>query len=357
MTRAYNFGAGPAMLPDEVLLEAQSQFLEWHNTGTSIMELGHRTKMFQDMLVNLEAKLRKLMNIPDNYRVLFLPGGGQGQFSLIPMNLTKHNKELDYFVTGIWSERAVKYAKRYANVNIVTQATKTDIPDKSEWKLNPKSMYAYYCPNETINGLQFAEIPDTGNVPLVADMTSSILFDDIDINKFGIIFAAAQKILGIAGITLLIIRDDLLGQAIDTTPEVFNYTVQAKEKSCLNTIPTFPIYMMDLMVDWINKQGSLKEIATTIRRKANKIYTCIDQSNGFYVNNINPKYRSQFNMPFDLPSKELLELFLSSAAKENLKYLQGHILVGGARSSFYHAMPEAGVDKLIDFMQDFAKSH
>lgn len=357
MTRVYNFGAGPAMLPDEVLKEAQANFLEWGETGTSVLEIGHRTKEFQGLLANLENKLRKLMNIPANYKILFLPGGGQGQFSLIPMNLTKNNQMVDYFITGIWSERAAKYAKRYANVNIVTTATNTEIPDKEQWKLNPKSIYAYYCPNETINGLQFDSIPDTGNVPLVADMTSSILFDNIDISKYGIIFAAAQKILGIAGITLLIIREDLLGQAIDTTPEVFNYTIQAEQKSCLNTIPTFAIYMMDLMVNWINKQGSLESISKAIRHKADKMYTCIDQSNGFYLNKISPKYRSQFNIPFDLPNAQLLELFLSEAALSGLKYLQGHILVGGARASFYHAMPQSGVDKLIAFMQDFAKTH
>lgn len=357
MTRAYNFGAGPAMLPEAVLEIAKSQMLEFGDTGTSIMEIGHRTNVFQEMLDRLEVKLRALIGIPANYKVLFLPGGGQGQFSLIPMNMTKHNKKVDYFVTGIWSERAAKFAKRYADVNIVTQASLSSIPDSSSWSLRADAAYAYYCPNETINGLAFPEIPDCGDVPIVSDATSSILFEKIDVSRFGIIFAAAQKNLGIAGITLLIIREDLLDNMIDETPEVFNYTTQAKENSCLNTIPTFPVYMMDLMVDWMIKQGGQDVVTEINKRKVSKLYNCIDNSNGFYVNPIDTKYRSQVNVPFTLPDDKLLDLFLSEAAKVGLRYLNGHKLVGGARASLYNAMPEAGVDKLIDFMQHFAKTH
>lgn len=357
MARAYNFGAGPAMLPEAVLLKAQAQMLEFQGTGTSIMEIGHRTSTFQDMLGKLELKIRALMNIPANYKVLFLAGGGQGQFSLIPMNLTRHNKKVDYFVTGIWSERAAKYAKRYADVNIVTEATLSSIPDSKTWKLRPDAAYAYYCPNETINGIQFSNIPDCGDVPIISDATSSILFDEIDIKRFGVVFAAAQKNLGIAGITLLIIRDDLLDNAIAETPEVFNFATQVAEKSCLNTIPTFPVYMMDLMVDWLNEQGGQKAIAEINKRKVIKLYNCIDNSGGFYSNNIETPYRSQINVPFSLPDARLLELFLAEAAEIGLKYLQGHKLVGGARASLYNAMSEAGVDKLVDFMGSFAKTH
>lgn len=357
MTRAYNFGAGPAMLPEVVLKRAQNQMLEFGDTGTSIMEIGHRTNVFQDMLTKLEVKLRKLIKIPENYKVLFLAGGGQGQFSFIPMNLTKHNKKVDYFITGIWSERAAKYAKRYADVNIVTQASLSNIPDPSSWKLRSDAAYAYYCPNETINGLAFPEIPNCGEVPLVSDATSSILFEEIDITRFGIVFAAAQKNLGIAGITLLIIRDDLLDNMIDETPEVFNYTIQAKEKSCLNTIPTFPVYMMDLMVDWVNEQGGQEAITKINQRKVAKLYNCIDKSGGFYTNNIEQKYRSQINVPFNLPNDALLTRFLTEAGKVGLRYLNGHKLVGGARASLYNAMPEVGVDRLVDFMNGFAKSH
>ena len=357
MTRAYNFGAGPAMLPESVLQKAKAQMLEFGDTGTSIMEIGHRTSTFQDMLIKLEAKLRALIDIPNNYKVLFLPGGGQGQFSLVPMNLTKHNKKVDYFVTGIWSERAAKFASRYAEVNIVTQASLSSIPDPSSWKLQSDAAYAYYCPNETINGLAFPEIPDCGYVPIVSDATSSILFEKIDISRFGIVFAAAQKNLGIAGITLLIIREDLLGNMIDETPEVFNYTTQAMENSCLNTIPTFPVYMMDLMVDWMIEQGGQQVITEINKRKVGKLYNCIGESNGFYANNIEKKYRSQVNIPFSLPDDRLLNLFLDEAGKVGLRYLNGHKLVGGARASLYNAMPEAGVDKLVDFMQDFAKTN
>lgn len=358
MTRAYNFGAGPAMLPEAVLQKAKSQMLEFGDTGTSIMELGHRTAVFQDMLAKLDIKLRELIKIPDNYKVLFLAGGGQGQFSLIPMNLTKHNKKADYFLTGIWSERAAKYARAYTDVNIVTQASLSSIPDSSTWKLNSDAAYAYYCPNETINGLAFPGIPDCGKVPLIADATSSILFEEMDISRFGIIFAAAQKNLGIAGITLLIIRDDLLdNNMMDETPTVFNFKAQAAEKSCLNTIPTFPVYMMDLMIDWINEQGGQQAITQINKRKVAKLYNCIDNSNGFYTNTIEKKYRSQINVPFNLPDDKLLALFLAEAGKVGLRYLNGHKLVGGARASLYNAMPEAGVDHLVDFMQHFAKKH
>lgn len=358
MTRAYNFGAGPAMLPEAVLQKAKSQMLEFGDTGTSIMELGHRTAVFQDMLAKLDIKLRELIKIPDNYKVLFLAGGGQGQFSLIPMNLTKHNKKADYFLTGIWSERAAKYARAYTDVNIVTQASLSSIPDSSTWKLNSDAAYAYYCPNETINGLAFPGIPECGKVPLIADATSSILFEEMDISRFGIIFAAAQKNLGIAGITLLIIRDDLLdNNMMDETPTVFNFKAQAAEKSCLNTIPTFPVYMMDLMIDWINEQGGQQVITQINKRKVAKLYNCIDNSNGFYTNTIEKKYRSQINVPFNLPDDKLLALFLAEAGKVGLRYLNGHKLVGGARASLYNAMPEAGVDHLVDFMQHFAKKH
>ena len=358
MFRVYNFAAGPAMLPESVLRKVQQDLLSWQDTGTSIMEIGHRTATFQDMLAKLESKLRKLMNIPTNYKVLFLSGGGQGHFSFIPMNLCGKNQAVDYLVSGTWSERAAKYAARYAEVNIVTTATLSSIPDKSTWKLNPNAAYAYYCPNETINGVQFAEIPDVGDVPLVADFTSSILSDEIDVSKFGLIFASAQKNLGIAGITLLIIRDDLLDQAQAVTPEIFNYKLQAEQNSLLNTIPTVPVYMMDLMVDWIiNEQGGLTNLAQNNRRKVAKLYACIDNSDGFYANTIEEKYRSLINVPFNLPTEDLLKHFLVEACQFGLAYLNGHKLVGGARASLYNAMPEEGVDKLIEFMQHFAKKY
>lgn len=358
MSRSYNFAAGPAMLPESVLIKAQEALFDWQSTGVSIMEIGHRTANFKDMLIQTEQKLRELMNIPANYKVLFLTGGGQGQFSLVPMNLTKNNDQVDYFITGIWSERAAKYAARYAKVNIVTTATKSAIPDKSSWNLNSNAAYVYYCPNETINGIQFAEIPETGNVPLVVDMTSSILSEAIDVSRFGLIFAAAQKNLGIAGITTVIIRDDLLDLALDIVPEVFSYKEQALQGSLLNTLPTMPAFMLGLMLDWIiDEQGGLANVVEANKRKVAKIYAAVDNSNGFYTNSVESKYRSQVNIPFSLPSEDLLEHFLAEANQYGLKYLNGHKLVGGARASIYNAMPEAGVDKLVNFMQQFAAKH
>ena len=356
MERVYNFSAGPAALPESVLQRMKEELFNWQGTGVSIMEIGHRTKTFQDMLALLESKIRKIMNIPSNYKVLFLAGGGQGLFSLIPMNLTAKNKAVDYFVTGVWSDRAAKYAARYANVNIVTTATTSNIPDKSTWNFNPKAKYVFYCPNETINGIHFPEIPDTGNVPLVADLTSCVLSENIDVSQYGILFATAQKNLGIAGISLVIIRDDLLDEALDSVPDVFNFKTQSENNSLLNTIPTFPVYMMDLIIDWVNEQGGVAKMEQNSLAKSSKLYKAIDDGS-FYNNLIETQYRSRINIPFSLPTKELLEKFLLEAENEGLKYLAGHALVGGARASMYNAIPEAGVDKLVDFMKHFASKY
>ena len=356
MTRVYNFAAGPAMLPEAVMLRAKEELFNWRGTGVSPLEIGHRTSTYLDMMTNLQQKIRKVMNIPDNYKVLFLSGGAQGLFSLIPMNLTSKNKSVDYFITGIWSERAAKYARRYADVSIVTTSTSTSIPDKSTWILNPNAKYAFYCSNETINGMRFPESPDTGNVPLVGDFTSSILSENIDITKFGILFASAQKNLGIAGITLMIIRDDLLDESLDTVPEVFNFKNQSENNSILNTIPTYPVYMMDLMIDWVIEQGGVDKISLGVRNKVAKVYKVIDESD-FYINSIDAKYRSLVNVPFSLSNPELLNKFLKEADNIGLKYLQGHKLVGGARASIYNSMPEAGVDKLVEFLKYFESTN
>lgn len=354
--RAYNFAAGPAVLPDEVLAKIQEEIFDWRQTGVSVMEIGHRTKTFQDMLSNLQEKIKQVMNIPDNYKILFLQGGAQGQFAGIPMNLTRNNQDVDYFVTGIWSKRAADYATKYAKVNIVTEATNSNIPDANMWKLNPNACYAYYCPNETIDGLQFPDRPDVGEVPLIADMTSNILSYDVDVSKFGLIFAAAQKNLGIAGATVIIIRDDLLDRHLELTPNVWNYKLLSESNSCVNTAPVFALYVMDLMVDWVIQQGGVKSLAEINHRKVNKLYSYIDSSD-FYNNKIDNQFRSMVNVPFDLTNKDLLTKFLDEADKNNLKYLKGHILVGGARASLYNAMPESGVDKLIEFMDLFAQKN
>lgn len=354
--RAYNFAAGPAMLPEEVLKKIQNEVLDWRGTGVSVMELGHRTKIFQNLLEELQNKIRHLMNIPLNYKILFVQGGAQGQFSAIPLNLVKHNKHVDYFNTGIWSNKAIDVAVKYAEVNVITEATKTSIPDKNSWQLNPKANYAYYCPNETINGIAFSEIPAVGNVPLIADMTSSILSYPVEVSKFGLIFAAAQKNLGIAGVTLVIVRDDLLNNNLDIVPNVWHYKLLSECNSSINTVPVFAIYVMDLMVDWLIAQGGVEAISKINKRKVEKLYTYIDSS-GFYFNNVDSAYRSQINIPFELNNKDLLSAFIDDASVNGLKYLQGHIAVGGARASLYNAMPESGVDTLIAFMREFASKH
>lgn len=350
--RAYQFSAGPAMLPEAVLLRAQNELLDFRGSGVSIMELGHRTALFQEMLDGLEEKLRRLINIPNHYKVLFMAGGAQGHFSFIPMNLAGKNQTVDYFVTGIWSELASEFARKYANVHFVTSALANQIANEDTWSFSKDAAYVYYCPNETINGLQFHQVPEV-NAPLVADMTSCILSSPIDVNQFGLIFASAQKNLGIAGITLLIIRDDLLDQAQALVPNLFHYKEQAQQHSLMNTVPTTAIYMMDLMVDWlIETHLNLGNVARMNHQKASKVYALIDESNGFYSNPIARNNRSTINIPFQLP-EELKASFFEQAQKQGLTDLAGHRKVGGGRVSLYNAMPQAGVDKLIQFMSDF----
>lgn len=352
-TRDYNFGAGPAMLPTEVLEKITEDLFDWNATGVSVMEIGHRTLQFQNLLNNLQIKLRKVLSIPDNYKIILTTGGAQGQFDAIPLNMTLNNKNVDYFITGTWSRKAAEFAKKHANVNIVTEATKYAIPDSSTWNLNPNASYAYYCPNETVDGIAFPEIPNVGNVPLVADFTSSIAYAPMDFSKFGIVIASAQKNLGIAGVTLVIIREDLLNQSLPYTPVVWNYKTQVEQNSSINTAPTFAIYVMDLMVDWIIAQGGVDKIGEINRRKTAKLYDYIDSSN-FYINNIDKKYRSELNVPFNLANNDLLSDFLSQSSHAGLKYLAGHLSVGGGRASLYNVMPEQAVDKLITFMRNFA---
>lgn len=356
LERAFNFGAGPAMLPATVIQQIQENLFDWQGSGVSIMEIGHRTSQVQEMLSKLQDKLRQVLAIPNNYRLVFTSGGAQGQFDAIPLNLTKTKQQADYFVTGTWSKKALEFAKKYAQVSIVTVASKNSIPDSGSWRLNPQAAYAYYCPNETVDGLAFPVIPEVGEVPLVADLTSSIAFAPLDYAKFGLAFASAQKNLGIAGVTLVIIRDDLLDQYSSQTPVVWNYKLQAEQNSSINTLPVFPVYVMDLMVDWIIAQGGVARLGEINRRKAAKLYTYIDQS-GFYLNQIESCYRSPLNVPFILNNNDLLPKFLGEANANGLKYLAGHLSVGGGRASLYNSMPESAVDKLVAFMQDFANTY
>ncbi len=356
MSRVYNFSAGPATLPEDVLNKAQQELLNWHSCGMSIMEVSHRGKEFTVVAGEAEADFRELLNVPDNYKVLFLQGGGRSQFSMVPLNLLGDKKTADYINTGIWSGLAMDEGARYCKVNVPTssEANKfTSIAKPDQWKLNPDAAYVHYVGNETINGLEFHDIPETGDVPLVCDMSSNILSRPFDVSRYGVIYAGAQKNIGPSGLTIVIIRDDLLGKANDCTPTMFNYKVHADSRSLYNTAPTFPWYMAGLSFKWMKEQGGMAKIAERNQRKASKLYDFLDNSK-FYKNPIDLAYRSRMNIVFTLADDKYNEQFLTESHAEGLANLKGHRTVGGMRASIYNAMPEAGVDKLIDFMDKFS---
>ncbi len=353
-----NFGAGPAMLPEEIMLQAQSEFLDWQGIGKSVMEIGHRTDDFKSIANHAEQSLREILNIPDDYHVLFLAGGATQQFSVIPMNLLQGKTSADYLHTGIWSAKAMQLAKRYCDINMVCsseQSNFTTIPDKNDWQLDSKAAYVYYTDNETIGGLEFPFTPDVTGVPLVSDMTSSILSKTIDVSRFGLIFAAAQKNIGPAGMTVVIVHKDLLGEVLPFTPDLFDYRLQTQEKSMLNTPPTFNWYMAGLMFDWIKQQGGLDELEKRNQRKSSLLYDFIDASS-FYQNHIDAVYRSKMNVVFSLTDENLTDDFLKQAESNGLHALKGHRLAGGMRASLYNAMPESGVKQLVDFMREFERT-
>ncbi len=359
MSRIFNFSAGPAMLPEAVLQKAASEMQDWHGSGMSVMEMSHRGKDFMSIAERAESALRRLMQIPDNYKVLFLQGGASCQFAMVPLNLLGNKTQADYIHTGAWSKKAIAEAKRYCEVNIVANSEASqfsDIPDFSTWQLNSDAAYLHYTPNETIGGVEFHWIPDCADVPLVADMSSTILSRPVDVSRFGIIYAGAQKNIGPAGLTLVIIREDLMGNARDTTPAMFDYATHAKNGSMYNTPPTYSWYLAGLVFDWLLELGGLSAMAAINQRKAEKLYHAID-NNDFYQNPVAVKDRSWMNVPFTLADAALDKVFLEEAEKQNLKTLKGHRSVGGMRASIYNAMPEAGVDSLIDFMQQFAAKH
>jgi phosphoserine aminotransferase len=359
MRKVYNFSAGPSMLPEEVLLTAQAEMLDWHGTGMSIMELGHRGPEFKVVAEQAEADIRELMSIPKNYHVLFLPGGATAQFAMVPINLMGANKKADYIDTGIWSKKAIDEAKRYGEVNIAAKSSSENglinIPHQDKWSLNPDAAYVHYTPNETIDGVEFHWVPKTGDVPLVADMSSNILSRPIDVSQYGIIYAGAQKNVGQAGITIIIIRDDLVRDAIPEMPTLYSYKIQTENKSFYNTPPTFSWYIAGLTLAWIKKQGGIKHFDEVNRRKAEKLYHFIDTHNDFYVNSVHPECRSRMNVTLNLVNLDLTDTFLAEATKAGLTNLKGHRLSGGVRASIYNPMPEEGVDALIAFMKDFAK--
>ncbi|MEC4686577.1 MAG: 3-phosphoserine/phosphohydroxythreonine transaminase [Nitrospirota bacterium] len=359
MSRVFNFSAGPAMLPVDVLEQASAEMVDWHGTGMSVMEMSHRGKEFTSIAEKAEADLREILSIPDNYKSLFLQGGASSQFAMVPMNLLRGRDTADYINTGSWSKKAITEAGRFCNVNIAATAEAsnfTTIPPRQQWSLNPDAAYVHYTPNETIGGVEFHGIPDVGNVPLVADMSSTILSRPVDVSRFGVIYAGAQKNIGPAGLTIVIVRDDLLGETIPGTPTMFNYETHAKAGSMYNTPPTYSWYIAGLVFEWIKKKGGIKAIAEINKRKSDKLYAFIDNS-GFYSNPVAPDYRSWMNIPFVLAKPELDGKFLELARDAGLVNLKGHRSVGGMRASIYNAMPEEGVDALIAFMADFEKKY
>jgi len=358
MSKVYNFSAGPGMLPEDVMQQAQAEMLDWHGLGMSIMELGHRGPEFQSVAEKAEADLRELMAIPANYEVLFLAGGASTHFAMVPLNLFGEKKAADYVDTGIWSKKAIEEAKRYGNINIATGVKEERlifIPPQSEWNLNPDAAYLHYTPNETIEGIEFKWVPQVESIPVVADMSSMILSQYINVSAHGIIYAGAQKNMGPAGINIAIIRDDLIKEPLPGTPSLYSYKLQSENESFYNTPPTYNWYLVGLVLEWMKQKGGVSYFESLNQRKSEKLYQFIDTYPEFYENNIDPSCRSRMNVIFRCKNPALEPTFLKLAEQAGLANLRGHRLVGGMRASIYNAMPEAGVDKLIEFMHDFAK--
>ena len=358
MGRVFNFSAGPAMVPEEVLQQAQAEMLDWNGSGMSVMEMSHRGKDYLSIAERAAADLRELLAIPSNYKVLFLQGGASQQFAMVPMNLLGGGSA-DYVNTGAWSKKAIAEGKKLGTVKIAatTEADKfMRAPAQAELQLDPQAAYVHYTPNETIGGVEFPHVPETGGVPLVADFSSTILSRPIDVAKYGVIYAGAQKNIGPAGLTVVIVREDLVGRAPAGTPAMLDYRTHVENDSMYNTPPTYAWYVAGLVFAWLKKNGGLAAMGALNERKARKLYAAIDGS-GFYRNPVDPGSRSWMNVPFTLPKPELDEVFLKEAKQAGLVTLKGHRSVGGMRASIYNAMPEAGVDALIAFMGEFAKRH
>lgn len=358
MTRAYNFCAGPAALPEIVLKQAQNELLDWQGHGTSVMEISHRGAAFEALAAEAENDLRLLLKVPEHYHILFLPAGATVQFSMIPLNLLGTKKKADYVHTGHWSQKAIKEAGRYCDVNVVASSAPDflTIPNSAEWRLDPSAAYLHYTSNETIAGVEFDQIPPVESVPLVVDMSSNILAEPLDVSRFGLIYASAQKNIGAAGLSIVIVRDDLLHYASPLTPTVFHYKTQAAQHSMANTPPTYNWYLAGLVFKWLLAQGGLSAIAKINQQKAAVLYEAIDKSQ-LYVNHVDKRYRSKMNVPFYLKRPELLSEFLNQANEARLLYLKGHALVGGVRASIYNAVPLEAVQALIAFMKAFEQRH
>jgi phosphoserine aminotransferase len=358
MSEVFNFSAGPAVLPAPVLEQAQQELRDWQGSGMSVMEMSHRGSHFMSIAGQAEADLRTLLSVPDDYRVLFLQGGATSQFAMVPMNLLRGRQSADYINTGAWSKKAIAEAGRYCTVNVAATAEAsgfTDIPARDTWQTDAGAAYLHYTPNETIGGVEFDWIPDTGDVPLVADMSSTILSRPLDVSRFGLIYAGAQKNIGPAGLTVVIVRDGLLGDMLDGAPTMYNYRLHADAGSMLNTPPTFGWYLAGLVFRWLLGLGGLASIEVINRRKAGRLYEAIDASD-FYHSPVAPGCRSLMNVPFTLADSSLDGDFLTVAEAAGLLNLKGHRSVGGMRASIYNAMPEAGVAALVDFMREFERT-
>lgn len=355
MGRVYNFSAGPSVLPEEVLKKAQSQMLDYEGSGMSVMEMSHRSKVYEEIIAGAEQTLRDLMNIPENYKVLFLQGGASSQFSMIPMNLFKNTRTADYVDTGMWSTKAIKEAKRYGEINVVASSsdkTFNYIPKLEKEKFNKNADYFHITTNNTIYGTRYTKLPETGDVPLVADMSSNILSEEVDVSKFGLIYAGAQKNMGAAGVTVVIVREDLVGDALDITPVMFNYKTHVDAASMYNTPPTYGIYICKLVFEWIKSLGGASKMQKINEEKAKVIYDFLDESSLFNAT-VEQQDRSIMNIPFVTGDKDLDGKFVKLAVENGFVNLKGHRSVGGMRASIYNAMPIEGVKALVEFMKKF----
>ena len=359
MTRVFNFSAGPAALPESVLRIAADEMLDWHGSGMSVMEMSHRGREFIAIAAEAESLLRELLAVPSNYKVLFMQGGAIGENAIVPMNLLRGHDRADYVDTGEWSKKSIKEARRYCTVNVAASAEAsgyTSVPKRESWKLDPQAAYVHICANETIGGVEYHWTPDTGNVPLVADMSSNILSRPLDVARYGLIYAGAQKNLGPSGVTLVIIREDLLARSQASLPTFLNYKTHADNNSLYNTPPTFGIYILGLTMKWLKSLGGLQGIRQINERKAQKLYAEIDRS-GYYRGHAEADSRSRMNVTFRLPSEELEKTFEKEATAAGLDGLKGHRAVGGLRASIYNAFPEEGVQALVDFMREFERKN
>ena len=359
MTRIFNFSPGPATLPESVLRQAADEMMDWHGSGMSVMEMSHRGKEFMGIHAETEANLRELMGIPGNYKVLFMQGGAIGENAIVPMNLIRSGGSADYVNTGEWSKKSIKEAKSYGKVNIAASGEAgnfVSIPKQSQWKLDPGASYVHICSNETIGGVEYHWTPDTGKVPLVADMSSNILSRPIDVSRYGLIYAGAQKNMGPSGLTVVIVRDDLLGHALPITPSAFNYQTQAENDSMYNTPPTYAIYIAGLVFKHVKERGGLAAMAEHNRAKAKVLYDYLDQSR-FFSNPVAKDDRSLMNVPFKLKDEGKDEAFLKGAQARGMIQLKGHRSVGGMRASIYNAMPIEGIRALVQYMKEFEAQH